>query len=53
MAQISSVSGLAAPVTVAQIELSDPVTVTHISVADFGADSEPGPGPEPGSPSGP
>ena len=40
MAQISSVSGLAAPATVAQIELSDPVTVTHISVADFGPDSE-------------
>ncbi len=39
MAQISSVSGLAAPATVAQIELSDPVTVTHISVADFGPDS--------------
>ncbi|HXP53563.1 MAG TPA: glycosyltransferase [Streptosporangiaceae bacterium] len=33
-------SGLAAPATVAQIELSDPVTVTHISVADFGLDSE-------------
>jgi O-antigen biosynthesis protein len=43
MAQISSVSGLAAPATVAQIELSDPVTVTHISVADFGPDSEFGP----------
>jgi GT2 family glycosyltransferase len=40
MAQISSVSGLAAPATVAQIELSDPVTVTHISVADFGPDGE-------------
>src|ERR1700684_4007359 len=40
MAQISSVSGLAAPATVAQIELSDPVTVTHISVADFGPDNE-------------
>src|ERR1700744_169002 len=39
MAQITSVSGLAAPATVAQIELSDPVTVTHISVADFGPDS--------------
>ncbi|HEX3750121.1 MAG TPA: glycosyltransferase [Streptosporangiaceae bacterium] len=33
-------SGLAAPATVAQIELSDPVTVTHISVADFGLDSD-------------
>jgi GT2 family glycosyltransferase len=43
MAQISSVSGLAAPATVAQIELSDPVTVTHISVADFGLDSDFGP----------
>ena len=40
MAQISSVSGLAAPATVAQIELSDPVTVTHISIADFGPNSE-------------
>ena len=40
MARIESVSGLAAPATVAQIELSDPVTVTHISVADFGLDSE-------------
>jgi GT2 family glycosyltransferase len=40
MAQNSSVSGLVAPVTVAQIELSDPVSVTHISVADFGPDSE-------------
>jgi GT2 family glycosyltransferase len=40
MARIESVSGLAAPATVAQIELSDPVTVTHISVADFGLDSD-------------
>jgi GT2 family glycosyltransferase len=40
MAQISSVSGLAAPATVAQIELSDPVTVTQISVADFGPDDD-------------
>lgn len=40
MAQITSVSGLPAPATVAQIELADPVTVTHISVADFGPGSE-------------
>lgn len=30
----SPVAGLVAPVTVAEIELADPVTVTHISVAD-------------------
>ena len=32
----SPVAGLVAPVTVAEIELADPATVTHISVADAG-----------------
>jgi O-antigen biosynthesis protein len=40
MTQISSVSGLAAPATVAQIELADLATVTHIATADFGPDRE-------------
>jgi GT2 family glycosyltransferase len=31
---------LAAPVTVAEIELAEPVTVTHLSVADAGQDGE-------------
>ena len=31
--------GLAAPITVAEIELAEPVTVTHLSVADAGQDS--------------
>jgi GT2 family glycosyltransferase len=35
----SPTPGLAAPVTVAEIELADPLSVTHISVANSGPDS--------------